>query len=142
MRWLVPMKLPSKVLKSLKLYDGGAFGSPGTGRPWPGSLHTVLVGAAGSRKQVQPAATNLSGVTPCAVAAPTAASEIDAAAMNSASDTRIVRLMTPPLVAVAQVCACCRVIVKRASLHRAKRAEPRLHEKYREPKIERPFNLA
>ena len=40
MRWLVPMKLPSRV-KSLKLYDGGAFGSPGTGRPWPGSLHTV-----------------------------------------------------------------------------------------------------
>lgn len=31
------MNVPSRA-KTLKLYDGGGFGSPITGRPWPGSL--------------------------------------------------------------------------------------------------------
>ena len=41
------VKLPSR-LKILKLYVGGPLGSPSTGRPWPGSLQTIL-GAAGGR---------------------------------------------------------------------------------------------
>src|SRR5438874_5803913 len=53
-----------------------------TGRPWPGSLHTIR-GAAGSLKHVQPALISVLGVNPSAVAAVAIPSET--AAIKSAN---------------------------------------------------------
>src|SRR3954447_578837 len=82
MRWVVPVKVPSR-LKILKSYDEGAFGSFGTGRPWPGSLHTIL-GAVGSLKQVQPAFVSCVGVSPSAAAEATTPSDAAKAAIRTA----------------------------------------------------------
>jgi hypothetical protein len=57
-----------------------------TGRPWPGSLHTIR-GAAGSLKHVQPAFISVLGVNPSAVAAVAMPSETATAAITSANLT-------------------------------------------------------
>src|SRR2546430_6376454 len=68
MRCTVPTNVPPSE-KILKLYDAGRSGGAGiTGRPWPGSLHTIR-GAPGSLKHVQPALISVLGVKPSAVAA-------------------------------------------------------------------------
>src|SRR5947207_2000885 len=84
MRCAVPMNVPSSE-KILKLYDAGRSGGAGiTGRPWPGSLHTIR-GAAGSLKHVQPASISVLGVKPSAVAAVAIPSATATAAINSAN---------------------------------------------------------
>src|SRR5947208_3524577 len=82
MRCTVPTNVPPSV-KILKLYDAGRSGGAGiTGRPWPGSLHTIR-GAPGSLKHVQPALISVLGVKPSAVAAVAIPSET--AAIKSAN---------------------------------------------------------
>src|SRR5438105_10874973 len=82
MRCTVPTNVPPSE-KILKLYDAGRSGGAGiTGRPWPGSLHTIR-GAAGSLKHVQPALISVLGVKPSAVAAVVIPSET--AAIKSAN---------------------------------------------------------
>jgi hypothetical protein len=84
MRCVVPTNVPSSE-KILKLYDAGRSGGGGiTGRPWPGSLHTIR-GAPGSLKHVQPALISVLGVKPSAVAAVVIPSETAAAAIQSAN---------------------------------------------------------
>ena len=78
----VPVNVPSSE-KILKLYDAGRSGGAGmTGRPWPGSLHTIR-GAPGSLKHVQPALISVLGVKPPAVATVAMLSEAATAAMRS-----------------------------------------------------------
>src|SRR5215213_3760151 len=82
MRCTVPTNVPPSE-KILKLYDAGRSGGAGiTGRPWPGSLHTIR-GAPGSLKQVQPAFFSVLGVKPPAVAAVAVPSETATAAITS-----------------------------------------------------------
>src|SRR5215210_4476374 len=81
MRWVVPVNVPSRA-KILKLYEEGPFKSPSTGRPWPGSLQTIL-GAPGSLKHVQPAFISVAGVSPSAVAVLTAPSDAAKAAITT-----------------------------------------------------------
>src|SRR3954454_24387515 len=84
MRCTVPTNVPPSE-KILKLYDAGRSGGAGmTGRPWPGSLHTIR-GAPGSLKHVQPALISVLGVEPSAVAAVAVASETATAAIKSAN---------------------------------------------------------
>src|SRR5215210_8132570 len=84
MRCVVPTNVPPSE-KILKLYDAGRSGGGGiTGRPWPGSLHTIR-GAPGSLKHVQPASVNCAGVRPVAVAAPTAVSDAARVTIKSKS---------------------------------------------------------
>src|SRR3982751_3280784 len=84
MRCTVPTNVPPSE-KILKLYDAGRSGGAGiTGRPWPGSLHTIR-GAPGSLKHVQPALINVLGVKPSAVAAVAIPSETATAAISSAN---------------------------------------------------------
>src|SRR6478609_1154902 len=84
MRCTVPTNVPSSE-KILKSYDAGRSGGAGmTGRPWPGSLHTIR-GAPGSLKHVQPALTSVLGVNPSAVAAVARPSDTAAAAIKSAN---------------------------------------------------------
>src|SRR3954452_7129006 len=83
MRCTVPTNESSSE-KILKLYDVGRYGGAGiTGRPWPGSLHTIR-GAPGSLKHVQPALISVLGVKPSAVAAVAVPSET-ATAIKSAN---------------------------------------------------------
>src|SRR5215213_3040828 len=83
MRCTVPTNVPPSE-KILKLYDAGRSGGGGiTGRPWPGSLHTIR-GAPGSLKHVQPALISVLGVRPSAVAADAIPSET-ATAIKSAN---------------------------------------------------------
>src|SRR5215211_3582874 len=85
MRCTVPTNVPSSAEKILKLYDAGRSGGAGiTGRPWPGSLHTIR-GAPGSLKHVQPALISVLGVKPSAVAAVAIPSETATAAIKSAN---------------------------------------------------------
>src|SRR5215210_5792855 len=81
MRWVVPVNVPSRA-KILKLYEEGPFKSPSTGRPWPGSLQTIL-GAPGSLKHVQPAFISVAGLSPSAVAVLTAPSDAAKAARTT-----------------------------------------------------------
>src|SRR6266511_6297124 len=84
MRCTVPTNVPPSE-KILKLYDAGRSGGGGiTGRPWPGSLHTIR-GAPGSLKHVQPALISVLGVKPSAVAAVAIPSETATAAIKSAN---------------------------------------------------------
>jgi hypothetical protein len=84
MRCTVPTNVPPSE-KILKLYEAGRSGGAGiTGRPWPGSLHTIR-GAPGSLKQVQPALISVLGVKPSAVAAVAVPSETATAAIKSAN---------------------------------------------------------
>src|SRR5947207_10541645 len=84
MRCAVPTNVPPSE-KILKLYDAGRSGGAGmTGRPWPGSLHTIR-GAVGSLKHVQPAFISVLGVNPSAVAAVAVPSETATAAITSAN---------------------------------------------------------
>src|SRR6478752_1402125 len=86
MRCAVPRNVPPSE-KILKLYDAGRSGGAGmTGRPWPGSLHTIR-GAVGSLKHVQPALVSVLGVNPSAVAAVARPSETANAAIKSANLT-------------------------------------------------------
>src|SRR4051794_30062 len=83
MRCTVPTNVPPSE-KILKLYDAGRSGGAGiTGRPWPGSLHTIRA-APGSLKHVQPALMSVFGVKPSAVAAVAVPSET-AIAIKSAN---------------------------------------------------------
>src|SRR5215203_2095357 len=83
MRCSVPTNVPPSE-KILKLYDAGRSGGAGiTGRPWPGSLHTIR-GAPGSLKHVQPALISVLGVRPSAVA-PVAIPSETATAIKSAN---------------------------------------------------------
>src|SRR6266545_3524820 len=82
MRCTVPTNVPPSE-KILKLYDAGRSGGGGiTGRPWPGSLHTIR-GAPGSLKHVQPALISVLGVKPSAVAAVAIPSETATAAIKN-----------------------------------------------------------
>src|SRR5215208_1210838 len=84
MRCAVPTNVPPSE-KILKLYEAGRSEAAGiTGRPWPGSLHTIR-GAPGSLKHVQPALISVLGVKPSAVAAVVIPSETAAAAIQSAN---------------------------------------------------------
>src|SRR5215210_5953000 len=84
MRCTVPTNVPPSE-KILKLYDAGRSGGAGiTGRPWPGSLHTIR-GAPGSLKHVQPALISVLGVKPPAVAAVAIPSETATAPIKSAN---------------------------------------------------------
>src|SRR6266550_7589054 len=92
MRCTVPTNVPPSE-KILKLYDAGRSGGAGiTGRPWPGSLHTIR-GAPGSLKHVQPALISVLGVKPSAVAAVAIPSETATAAIKSAN--LIILLLLP-----------------------------------------------
>src|SRR5215210_5605293 len=84
MRCTVPTNVPPSE-KILKLYDAVRSGGAGiTGRPWPGSLHTIR-GAPGSLKHVQPALISVLGVKPSAVAAVAVPSETATAAIKNAN---------------------------------------------------------
>src|SRR2546421_6083709 len=96
MRCTVPTNVPPSE-KILKLYVAGRSGGAGiTGRPWPGSLHTIR-GAVGSLKHVQPALISWLGVKPSPLA-PTsagAAKQTPAAATTDVSNQRD-RCILPP----------------------------------------------
>src|SRR5215218_3845550 len=97
MRCTVPTNVsPSE--KILKLYDAGRSGGAGiTGRPWPGSLHTMR-GAPGSLKHVQPAFISVLGETPPAPAVAT----MPSARATTATTRGVIRLI---LVLLPQIAA-------------------------------------